>query len=156
MEREISPDDLGELLPLACDWASEQEQRILAAGEPLTAAQLKDARLIGVAHPERVRVLHVGQIPMPDHPLLREAAELTGLISPLTGGMALRYGIFVRHDCRGERALVVHELGHTMQYERLGGFEPFLRQYLTECVTIGYPEAPLEQEVIELTARIVG
>ena len=41
--------------------------------------------------------------------------------------------------------MVVHELGHTAQYERLGGFEPFLRQYLSQCLTIGYPEAPMEQ-----------
>jgi hypothetical protein len=52
--------------------------------------------------------------------------------------------------------MVIHELGHTAQYERVGGFEPFLRQYLFECLTIGYPEAPMEQEVIELTARICG
>jgi hypothetical protein len=52
--------------------------------------------------------------------------------------------------------MVIHELGHTAQYERLGGFEPFLRRYLFECLTIGYPEAPMEQEVIELTARICG
>jgi hypothetical protein len=52
--------------------------------------------------------------------------------------------------------MVVHELGHTAQYERLGGFEPFLRQYLFECITIGYPEAPMEQEVVSLTARICG
>jgi hypothetical protein len=55
------------------------------------------------------------------------------------------------------RAMIVHELGHTAQYERLGGgFEPFLRQYLFECLTIGYPEAPMEQEVIALTSRICG
>ena len=152
----ITPDQLQQLLPLACEWASAQEVQILAAGEPLSARQLDDARLAGVAAPERVRILHVAKIPAPEHPLLREAAELTGLISPLTGGMALRYGIFIRADCRGQRALLVHELGHTAQYERLGGLQPFLELYLLECVTIGYPEAPLEQEVVELTARICG
>ena len=40
--------------------------------------------------------------------------------------------------------------------ETLGGFEPFLREYLFQCLTIGYPEAPMEQEVISLTARICG
>jgi hypothetical protein len=48
----------------------------------------------------------------------------------------------------------VHELGHTLQYERLGGFEAFLRQYLFECITIGYPAAPMEQEVVHRTAEI--
>jgi hypothetical protein len=152
----ITPEQLEELLPLACEWAAAQDQRILSAGAPLSSAQLSDARLVGVAAPERVRVLHEAKIPAPEHPRLREAAELTRLISPLTGGMALRYGIFIRADCRGQRALLVHELAHTAQYERLGGFRPFLERYLVECVTIGYPEAPLEQEVVELTARICG
>jgi hypothetical protein len=43
---------------------------------------------------------------------------------------------------------------HTAQYERLGGIEPFLRQYLRECLTIGYPEAPLEQEAIATIASL--
>jgi len=42
--------------------------------------------------------------------------------------------------------LLVHELAHVAQYERFGGFRPFLEQYLHECITIGYPAAPLEQE----------
>jgi len=64
----------------------------------------------------------------------------------MTIGLTLRYGIFIRSDCWGERRLVVHELVHTLQYERLGGFMPFLQQYLHECITIGYPAAPMEQE----------
>jgi hypothetical protein len=31
-----------------------------------------------------------------------------------------------------------------------------LRQYLNECVTIGYPAAPMEQEAITTTARMLG
>ena len=144
------------LLPLACQWAAAQEQRILAQGERLSNLELADARRIGVAAPERVRLLYVPEIPIPAHPALRAAAEETQLISPLTGGLTLRYGIFIRSDCRFHREMVVHEFGHTAQYERFGGFEPFLRQYLFECLTVGYPEAPMEQEVIRLTARICG
>ena len=89
----------------------------------------------------------VEEIPLPLHPLLREAAEITGLISPRTAGLALRYGIFIRSESWGERRLVVHELAHTAQYERLGGFQPFLEQYLYECIIPpGYPFGPLEQE----------
>jgi hypothetical protein len=144
------------LLPLACDWAAEQEQNILGAGASLSQRALADAERIGVSQPERVRILYVPEIPIPQHPALRIAAEQTQLISPLTGGLTLRYGIFIRADCAYSRAMLVHELGHTAQYERFGGFEPFLRQYLFECLTIGYPEAPMEQEVISLTALICG
>ena len=52
--------------------------------------------------------------------------------------------------------MVVHELVHTFQYERLGSVEAFLAQYLQECLTIGYPAAPLEQEAILTTARVCG
>src|SRR5438105_2997855 len=150
----ITPEHFDLLLPLACQWAVEQEQRILANGELLTAAQLEDARLVGVSHPERVRLLYVPAIPIPEYPTLRAAAQAIQFITALTRGLTLRYGIFIRSDCRGERALVVHELAHTAQYERLGGFEPFLHQYLSEYVTIGYPEAPIEQEAIEIAARL--
>jgi len=156
MPSSITSEQFETLLPLACHWAAAQEQRILAQGEPLSDSELADARRVGVAAPERVRLLYVPEIPIPEHPALRAAAEETQLISPLTGGLTLRYGIFIRSDCRFHRAMIVHEFGHTAQYERFGGFEPFLRQYLFECLTAGYPEAPMEQEVIILTARICG
>ena len=138
---------------MACHWAAAQEERILANGEALTAAQLPDARLIPILQPERVRFLYVAEIPIPEHPTLRAAAQATRFITALTRGLTLRYGILIRSDCRGDRALVVHELAHVAQYERLGGFEPFLRQYLSECLTIGYLAAPMEQEVVAITER---
>jgi hypothetical protein len=144
----ISQEQFEMLLPLACVWAEEQERIILRDGVPLTAAQVIDAKRAGVSHPERVRLLSISSIPIPEHPVLRAAAEDTHLITPCTAGLTLRYGIFVRSDCWDDRQIVVHELVHTSQYERLGGFQGFLRQYLYECITIGYPEAPMEQEAI--------
>jgi hypothetical protein len=144
------------LLPLACEWAAAQEERIRATGEALSDTILADACLVGVAAPERIRLLYVPEIPIPDNPALRAATLETQFLSPLTRGLTLRYGIFIRSDCRSDRTMVIHELGHTAQYERLGGFEPFLRRYLFECLTVGYPECPMEQEVIALTARVCG
>ncbi len=135
------------LLPLACSWAGKQEAIILREGVALTPSQLTDARRIGIHHPERVRLRVVEEIPSPVYPLFRGTAENLGLISPLTAGLTLRYGIFIRSDCWGDRQLVVHELAHTAQYERLGGFRPFLEQWLQECLDPpGYPFGPLEQE----------
>jgi len=134
------------LLPLACAWAGEQERTIVQSGVALSHAQVADARKVGVSRPERVRLLRVPEIPIPSDPALAAAGEATGLISPLTIGLTLRYGIFIRDDHWELRRLIVHELAHTMQYERLGSIEAFLRQYLHECITVGYPEAPLEQE----------
>jgi hypothetical protein len=150
----ITPEQFGMLLPLACAWAEEQESNILRDGVALTPAQIADTVKIGVAHPEKVRLLSVGHVPIPEHPDLRAAAEATQLISPRTTGLTLRYGIFIRADFWGDRRLVFHELVHTLQYERLGGFQQFLEQYLHECFTIGYPDAPMEQEAIITTARL--
>jgi len=82
------------------------------------------------------------------------AAQKTGLCSPHTAGMALRYGIFVRKDCWSDRHLIAHECVHTAQYEKFGGFRGFLSRYLRECLEIGYPAAPMEQEAIAKSAAI--
>jgi len=152
----ITQDQFKALLPLACAWAEDQERAILRDGVALSPTQISDAMMIGVTHPERVRLLNVARIPVPEHPALRAAAETTQLISPRTAGLTLRYGIFIRADYWNDRPLVFHELVHTLQYERLGGFSQFLERYLQECITIGYPAAPMEQEAVSTTARLCG
>jgi hypothetical protein len=140
------------LLPLAAAWAEEEEARILASGVPLSPHQLSDARKMGVLDLERVRVLAVAMIPAPADPVLQQACLLTGFLSPSTYGLSLRYGIYVREDGVGDRFLVAHELVHTAQYERYGSFAAFLRQYLHECLTVGYSSSPLEREAVEKAA----
>ncbi len=63
-------------------------------------------------------------------------------------GLTVRYGIFLRSDCWRDRTIIAHELVHTAQYERLGGILPFLSKYLLECATLGYSQAPMEQEAM--------
>lgn len=152
----LTPEQFELLLPRACAWAEEQERYILRAGVALTEGQTADARRIGVKRPDLVRLLQVPEVPVPSHPALAAAAEATSLISPLTIGLTLRFGIFIRADSWGQRRLIVHELAHTMQYERLGGIEAFLRQYLHECITVGYPAAPMEQEAMRIEREICG
>ena len=154
MKRELLISQFDKLLPLATKWAGAVEARILREGLPLTEESMADARTIGVGAPERVRLLALPRVPLPDDLMLRSAAAAIQFLTPATRGLTLRYGIFIRNDCWGDRRLVAHELVHTMQYERLGGIEPFLRQYLLECLQIGYPAAPLEQEAIALISRL--
>jgi len=144
------------ILPLAVRWAERQELKILREGLPLLELHLSDARTMGVRHPERIRLLVVSSIPFPNNPILRIATRLTGLVSPHTAGMALRYGIFVRNDFAQDRSLIAHECVHTAQYERLGGIDAFLKAYLRECLEVGYPGAPLEQEAVSKTAELCG
>jgi hypothetical protein len=144
------------LLPLATTWATEQEQKIVCAGVPLSEKEIGDARAIGVQSPDRIRLLRVETIPRPSQPQLKAACDAIDFLTPATRGLTLGYGIFIRSDCLGDRLLVVHELAHVAQYERLGGIFPFLRRYLFECLTLGYCAAPLEQEAIAVTARVCG
>ena len=144
------------LLPLAAKWAAAVEKRILREGVPLSEQEMADARAVDVREPERVRLLALTRVPMPGDLTLRTAASAIQFLTPATCGLTLRYGIFVRSDCWGDRRLVAHELAHTAQYERLGGIRPFLRKYLLECLTIGYPAAPMEQEAIAATSQVAG
>lgn len=142
------------LLPLAVEWAAEQEQWILRDGVPLSEQEIADARAVGVREPERVRLLQVDTIPVPTHPMLKAAYAAINLLTSAPRGLALQYGIFVRADCWRDRLLITHELAHTAQYQRLGGIVPFLRDYLSQCATISYREAPLEQEATAAAERV--
>lgn len=154
MNRQLLIAQFDKLIPLAARWAERLEARILRTGVPLSFEETADARALGVREPERVRLLSLASAPAPDDHILRTAAAAVQFLTPATRGLALRYGIFVRADCWRERGLIAHELAHTEQYERLGGIEPFLRRYLGECLTIGYPAAPMEQEAIAAAGRL--
>jgi hypothetical protein len=145
----FTPEQFEELLLLAVPWAEAQERRIIEKGFPLSEPQVADARAVGVRHPERVRLLPVVAISRPGHPVLRAAAEKAHVINPFTRGLTLGYGMYLRADESCERFLVAHELAHVAQYERMGGIMPFLRQYLHECLSIGYHTSPLEQEAAQ-------
>src|SRR5438045_478877 len=97
------------LVPLAADWASEQEQRILREGVPLSEPEITDARKIGVKDPERVRKLQVEAIPSPTDPVLKAACDATNFVPPAPRGLTLHYGMFIRSDCWRERAIIAHE-----------------------------------------------
>lgn len=144
------------LLPPAVTWATEQEQRIVCDGVPLSEKEVDDARAIGVQDPDQVRLLQVEAIPRPSQPQLKAACDAIDFLTPATRGLTLGYGIFIRSNYWGDRLLVVHELAHVAQYERLGGILPFLRKYLFECLTMGYAASPLELEAIAVAARICG
>src|SRR5439155_17538079 len=113
-----------------------------------------DGKAFGVKNPARVRLLRVGAVPVPAHPMLRAAAASINFLTAAPRGLALDYGIFVRSDHWRDRELVAHELVHTAQFQRLGGILPFLQTYIFQCATVGYPNAPLELEAIATSARV--
>jgi hypothetical protein len=142
------------VLPYICHWVATQERRILAAGAALDDRSLADACTIGVANPERVRLLRIPTVPLPGGPMVRFVGKWIGTPWDHTAGLTAQYGIFIHEAFWGDRRLIAHELAHTAQYEKLGGLRPFLRRYLYECLTVGYPAAPLELEAIEAAAGV--
>jgi hypothetical protein len=154
MDRQATFDQLEEILPLAAQWATRQQQRVLCEGVPLSEKELADAKAIGVRNPERVRLLRVDVIPVPAHPMLKAAAASIHFLTAAPRGLALDKGIFIRTDYWRDRALIAHELVHTAQFQRLGGILPFLQTYIFQCSTVGYPNAPLELEAVATAARV--
>lgn len=140
------------LLLIAVWWVRGRESVILRGGKPLDASQIAMGRAVGVAAPERVRVVTATRVDMPLPSTVRRMAERLGWLSPHIAGMTLGYGIVLRADCRDDQRLLAHELAHVAQYERYssrtgdGRYAGFLRRYLRECAWAGYPHGPLEAE----------
>jgi len=147
---------LAVILPLAYAYVRKQEQNILANGTPLTDEAAADARTIGVKRPDLVRTLTSERVPPGIHPSFIWIGQKLGLVtSTPTIGMALGYAICLRTGCAESRSLLAHELVHVRQYERLG-FSPFLRQYIHECLTDGYPHGALEAEARQTAHKFIA
>ncbi len=139
-------------LPLGTRWVRRQEAAILKEGRPLSEWEFEWAAGVGVRRPEEVRVLPVPRIPTPGFALRSFIDRLFGLFSEGPTGMAVNYGIYLEASQATNPSLLVHELAHVAQFERLGGVEAFLKEYLTQCVRDGYWESDLEQEAREAAA----
>lgn len=143
-------------LPLAVFWVRKHERRILRIGRPLSTSEREDACRVGVADPDRVRVLDLAAIPTPTDGMLGWFARLVRFPLFEPSGMALGHGIYLTDEVDEDRMILVHELVHVYQYEQMGGPRQFLRDYLSQCLTKGYDHAPLEHEANEVAAEICG
>lgn len=136
------------LLPLGTRWAERQELLILREGRPLSEWETMWATDVGVKKPEAVRILPVPRIPTPGSWFTR----LLRIFSEGPTGMAVNYGIYLEASQATNPSLLVHELTHVAQFERLGGIDAFLREYITQCIRDGYWESALEKEAREAAA----
>ena len=131
------------MIPVAIAWATDQLQRILRFGQPLDDRQVEIAQTAGVIHPDRVRLLMTTAYPLPDDKPLREAASRLGMLGPQTIGLTLRYGVMLRAGHATDRVLA-HEFRHVQQFEKAGSLGAFLADYLSQIITVGYQNSPLE------------
>lgn len=86
------------------------------------------AARVGVQHPERIK------------PRSRPDCLDPGLI-----GLRWAISIFIVRGYMGNR-LVSHECRHVYQYEIHGSIAAFLPVYLLQIATVGYLNAPFEQD----------
>jgi hypothetical protein len=136
---------LPQLLPSAVKWAEEQSLRAQLTGQPLDISGLALARQVGVLYSERIRTQLVDALPLPGETLLRQAALATGLLGPGMVGLTLGHSIFIVRGHMGPR-LLSHECRHVYQYEISGSIAAFLPVYLQQIATVGYINAPFEQD----------
>lgn len=136
---------LPHLLPKAISWAEAEAAQGAAVGRELIGRERDLAQKVGVAHPERIRVVTVAALPMPTDPPLRAAAEQTGFLDPRMVGLTLGHSVFI---CRGYDTprLLSHEFRHVYQYEQAGSIAAFLPGYLLQIVERGYAATTFETD----------
>ena len=149
------PGKLQDLVSPALEWALTQEAFIFKYGAPLRPAQIEDAQRAGVRDIDRVRVLVVDRIPLPDDERLAEGARHAQIITEASRAVTVGRGIIVRADSWQDRELLVHALVHVAQCERSGGLETFVAEYLTDRTTCAaFSVGALEDEARGLAREI--
>lgn len=145
-------DARAEFLTKYAAWAKGIEAEGQARGTPLTAEQTELARQVGIAHPEKVRLVHVETVPFPTHDeAMRKMGESLGFIGPgiTNNAQAFGYTIWVRDGFTLDRPSLAHELVHVAQIERSANFDAYVQRYMRELQTYGHARMPLEVEAYE-------
>jgi hypothetical protein len=132
------------LAPRAVAWAETLAANARPSGVPLSPALTAIARKVGVRAPEKVRIIVLDDIPLPDDPVLKGAALSVGLSQGDAAGMTLGHTIFLRRGYENDLRVASHELRHVAQYEASGGIAGFLAVHLADLVAFGYEDSPFE------------
>lgn len=136
---------LQSLLPLAIKWAEDHSDRIKEEGISLTKEQIELAKEMGVTSPEKIKILHVDKLPLPEHEQLNQAATQIGFLRDEMPGLTLGHSIYLRKDSF-TRQFLSRELRHVYQYEVFGSIPGFLVEYLKQIVLVGYENSLLVQD----------
>jgi len=144
-----------QLLPFAYQWAKAQEEYVFAHGTPLSPQHMAYARLAGIRDCERVRILVVDRIPLPEGGELAEVARRARIITEDTRCVGVGHAIMIRAEAWGDRELLLHNLVHIAQCERSGGLEPWVKQYLVDHQnSASFAICSLEEEARRIAREI--
>ena len=147
--------DKNNLINKIITWGEAARDNILKNGNPPDARVLKFAEQIGIQHPNKIKILLLDKVPLPQDPQITLVAHKSGLSLDNVGGITFGYGIILLKSRKDDDHILCHELTHVKQYENLG-FKEFLNQYVNECLKNGYLDSPLEKEADETADRICG
>jgi Domain of unknown function (DUF4157) len=136
----IAPEEIQRNYPKLVQWITQRQKICMEIGERLSSKGTRDALTIGIRQIDEVRIMVEGEISLPTDPGLLQLFLKSGLGA--VNGITCGHGIFVRPDAYS-RHLIAHELVHVLQYERIGGIEPYLKAYVAEIVSPPYyPNGP--------------
>jgi len=133
------------IVPHAVKWYGEVEKTLYSKGRPLTAIEKKEAKQLGVTHPDAVRVVILDKFPVPD-------SEST-TNNHFEGARAMGNIIMIKPRHQHDSRVLCHELVHIAQKDRMG-LHGFLKQYALEREVLGYSRSLLENEAYALQHEI--
>lgn len=147
----------GILACLASPWAWYHQQIILSKGRLLRAREQEICAHLGILYSENLRIMEVSQIPNP----LRKyshcfSEQLMERFLADISGITLGQGIYVRKIHADSLELISHELVHIRQYQHAGSIWRFMREYIYQCLTEGYYDAPWEVEARLGSANVIN
>ncbi|MBU2978793.1 hypothetical protein [Alteromonas sp. C1M14] len=141
----------GILIPQYVDWAYETERNGLELGVPLNSRELALAADIGIQKPEKVRIVHVDEVPFPyENFALKTLGEALGFIGEgiINNAQVFGYSIYVRNGYELNRPKLAHELVHVLQIERTS-LDYIIIKHFSDLAEYGYDKAPLEVEAFK-------
>ena len=148
----VLPVEIIKIFPAVCEWIEQQENDIFSKGRCLTFNETQIAKNIGIKNFDIIKVYESEFVPQPKNKIILEMGKQFGLLNKeRTKGICFRYGIFINKKATNKNLVLIHELIHTLQYEKFGSVEKFLYQYIKECIELGYESSPLELEAVNMS-----
>ena len=133
-------------------WAEAMQKQIFEEGQELQYFDGLPAALAGITDIDKIRILKVDKIVLPDFELVNDLKKADILGTSSTLGITLGHAILL--DKNATHDVLIHEFRHVAQYELFGDLKSYLTFYLRELIKFGYGNGPLENDAISFRKRI--
>lgn len=133
------------VMPMILRYAEQVKWAAFKNGRKLTIDERRTAAAVGVKFTGTISLWIADSVPAPESAVLRWLARVAGLPFEQMAGLTFDHCIVIRKDFFTPE-LFAHECRHARQAEIVGNLGEFLTEYLTQVLTYGYYEAPMEVE----------